>query len=100
MKSMEALRKEKRRTYGEHLTPIRIFKKFFLPEIRDKLHDYIWVDLFAGKGNLVLPILELIPGNERIEFFRKHIFLFDIQKELVFQAIQNAVSYGIPKEIA
>lgn len=101
MKIMETLNKnKKRRAYGEYLTPIQIFKEFILPEIRDQLYNYIWVDLFAGKGNLVLPILELIPPNERIEFFKKHIFLFDIQKELVEQAIQNAVTYGIPKEIA
>ena len=96
---MEILNK-KRRTYGEHLTPIQIFKKFILPEIKDKIYNYIWVDLFAGKGNLILPILELIPNNERIEFFKKHIFLFDIQEELVEQAIQNTLNYGIPKEIA
>ncbi len=91
---------KKRRTYGEHLTPIQIFKEFILPEIKDKLYNYIFVDLFAGKGNLVLPILELIPENERVEFFRKHIFLFDTQKELIEHAIQNATKYGIPKEIA
>jgi len=91
---------KKRRTYGEHLTPIQIFKEFILPEIKDKLYNYIWVDLFAGKGNLILPILELIPKNERIKFFKKHIFLFDIQKELVEQAIRNAIKYGIPREIA
>lgn len=99
MKPMKTINK-KRRTYGEHLTPIQIFKEFILPEIKDKLYDYIWVDLFAGKGNLILPMLELIPKSERIEFFKRRIFLFDIQKELVEQAVQNAVSCGIPKEIA
>ena len=91
---------ERRRTYGEHLTPIQVFQEFILPEIKDKLYDYIWVDLFAGKGNLILPILELIPENERVDFFKKHIFLFDIQKELVKQSIQNAMRYGISREIA
>ncbi len=91
---------KKRRTYGEHLTPVRIFKKFILPEIKDKLYNYIWVDLFAGKGNLILPILEQIPLNKRIDFFKKHIFLFDIQQELVKQAIENAMNYSIPKEVA
>ncbi|MBW9219855.1 N-6 DNA methylase [Methanothermococcus sp. SCGC AD-155-N22] len=90
----------KRRIYGEHLTPIEIFKEFILPEIKDKLHRYIWVDLFAGKGNLILPILEYIPEEERVDFFKNHIFLFDIQKELVEQAIQNAIKYGIPEEVA
>ena len=91
---------DKRRIYGEYLTPIQIFKEFILPEIKDKLQNYIWVDLFAGKGNLILPILECIPEEMRVDFFKNHIFLFDIQKELVEQAIQNAVKYGIPEEIA
>ncbi|PMP88705.1 MAG: methyltransferase, partial [Caldisphaera sp.] len=89
-----------RRVFGEHLTPVEIFKEFILPEIKDKLYDYIWVDLFAGKGNLILPILELIPKDERIEFFKKHIFLFDIQEDMVEQAIENAGKYGIPRDIA
>jgi hypothetical protein len=57
----------KRRTYGEHLTPIQIFEEFILPEIKDYIHQYIWVDLFAGEGNLILPILNLIPEHERVE---------------------------------
>lgn len=89
-----------RRTYGEHLTPIKIFKQFIQPQIKNKLNQYIWVDLFAGEGNLVLPILELIPRNERTNFFQKHIFLFDIQEELVEKAIENVIRYGIPKNIA
>ncbi|MCD6104409.1 MAG: SAM-dependent DNA methyltransferase [Thermosipho sp. (in: Bacteria)] len=89
-----------RRLYGEHLTPIEVFKEFILPEIKNKVYDYIWVDLFAGKGNLILPILELIHEKNRIDFFKKHIFLFDIQKELVEQAIKNAIKYGIPRKIA
>jgi len=96
---MEPINK-KRRIYGEHLTPIKIFKEFILPEIEDKIYDYIWVDFFAGSGNLILPILELIPEKERINFFENHIFLFDIQKKFVEQAIFNSMKYGIPKEIA
>ncbi len=90
----------KRRTYGEHLTSIGIFKKFILPEIEREIYNYRWVDLFCGEGNLILPILELVPEGKRIEFFKKHIFLFDIQKELVEKSILNALKYGIPKEIA
>ncbi|MEM3561584.1 MAG: SAM-dependent DNA methyltransferase, partial [Nitrososphaerota archaeon] len=79
---------------------IQIFKEYILPEIKDDLYRYVWVDLFAGEGNLILPILEIIPENNRIEFFKKHIFLFDIQEGLVNKAIDNAVKYGVPREIA
>jgi hypothetical protein len=90
----------KRRVFGEHLTSIKIFKKFILPEIKNNLFNYRWVDLFCGEGNLILPILELIPEKERIDFFKKHIYMFDIQPELVKKAIDNAKQYGIPFEIA
>ncbi len=90
----------RRRTYGEHLTPIQIFKDFILSEVKDYIYQYIWIDLFAGEGNLILPILELIPENKRVFFFKKHIFLFDIQKELVEKAVSNAMKYGIPRELA
>jgi hypothetical protein len=89
-----------RREFGAHLTSIDIFKKFIFPEIKDLLDKYIWVDLFAGEGNLILPILEAIPQNMRVEFFKEHIFLFDIQKEMVQKAIENAKKYGIPYELS
>lgn len=91
---------KKRREFGAHLTSIDIFKKFIFPEIKNILYKYIWVDLFAGEGNLILPILETIPKNKRVNFFKEHIFLFDIQKEMVEKSIENAKNYGIPFEIA
>ncbi|MGQ9798883.1 MAG: hypothetical protein ACUVRG_06265 [Ignavibacterium sp.] len=90
----------KRREFGAHLTSIDIFRKFIFPKIKDDLYKYTWIDLFGGEGNLILPILETIPKNKRIEFFQNHILLFDIQKEMVEKAITNAQSYGIPRQIA
>jgi len=91
---------KKRREFGAHLTSIDIFKKFIFPEIKDILYKYTWVDLFCGEGNLILPILEVIPKKERIIFFKDHIYLFDIQKEMVEKSIENAKNYGIPYKIA
>jgi hypothetical protein len=39
---------------------------------------------------LILPILEFIEKKNRVEYFKNHIFLFDIQDELVNKAIENA----------
>jgi len=89
-----------RREFGAHLTSIDIFKKFIFPEIKDLLYKYTWIDLFCGEGNLILPILEAIPKNKREDFFKEHIFLFDIQKEMVEKAIEKAKSYGIRQEVA
>ncbi len=91
---------DERRDYGLHLTSIEIFNRFILPEIKDKLNNYCWVDLFAGEGNLILPILENIPFEKRKEYFREHIFLFDLRKDLVEKCIKNAVNYGIPEPLA
>jgi type I restriction-modification system DNA methylase subunit len=91
---------DKRKIYGEHLTSIQVFERYILPEIKDKLYSYLWADLFCGEGNLILPILKLIPPEERESFFLKHIILFDIQEEMVEKAIKNACRYGISEHIA
>ncbi|MCS7123331.1 MAG: N-6 DNA methylase [Candidatus Aenigmarchaeota archaeon] len=90
----------KRRELGAHLTSVDIFKKYIFPEIKNLLYNYTWIDLFAGEGNLILPILEYIPKQKRIKFFKEHILLFDIQKEMVEKCISHAKTYGIPYEIA
>jgi len=91
---------DRHRLYGQHLTPENIFNEFIFPEIKDKLYDYKFVDLFAGEGNLILPILKNIPKDKRIDYFKKHIFLFDVQDEIVDSAIKRVENYGIPREIA
>jgi len=98
--SLFEIDKIKRREFGIHLTSSEIFKKYIFPEIKNFLYNYIFVDLFCGEGNLILPILEFIPENERIEYFLKHIYLFDIQKDMVEKCKLNAEKYGIPEEIA
>ena len=89
-----------RRKFGMHLTSKDIFYKYIYPEIKQVINNYIWVDLYAGEGNLVLPILDFISPNARDEFFLNHIFLFDIQKEMVNKCIRSAESYGISDVIA
>ena len=92
--------KVNRRTFGEHLTSTDIFLKFIFPEIKDRLKQHIWVDLYSGEGNLILPILNHVPESERISFFEKHVYLFDVQPKLVEMSIKNALNYNIPQEIA
>lgn len=97
---MKYRHEDKRRIYGEHLTSIQVFENYILPEIKDKLYSYLWADLFCGEGNLILPILNIIPPEKRESFFLKHIILFDIQEEMVEKAVKNACDYGIPEDIA
>ena len=89
-----------RRSLGFHLTSRSIFLEYILPEIKDKLWKYTWIDLFAGEGNLILPILDSINPNERIGFFKNHIYLFDIQVGMIQKSIEIAETYGIPSKIA
>ena len=90
----------KRRKFGLHFTSIDIFYRYIFPEIKDILENYLWVDLYAGEGNLILPILNEIPVDQRESFFRNHIYLFDVQKDMFRECIQNAMKYGISKETA
>jgi len=89
-----------RRSLGFHLTSRRIFLEYIFPVILDELWDFTWIDLFAGEGNLILPILNSINQNKRVSFFKNHIYLFDIQEEMVQKCIKNAEVYGIPSKIA
>ncbi len=99
-KKQKVEEKAKRRKYGQHLTSLDIFNKYILPEIRTLLRNYLWVDLYGGEGNLILPILKEIPLDERELFFKDHIFLSDVHEEMVKKCISNAESYGITEEIA
>jgi len=99
-KAQDIEEKAKRRKYGQHLTSFDIFYKYILPEITTLLRNYLWVDLYAGEGNLILPILKEIPPDERENFFKDHIFLADVHEDMVKSCISNAEAYGISREIA
>jgi len=91
---------KERRKFGQHFTSPEIFESYILPEIKEHLNNYIWVDLFAGSGNLILPILKTIQKKHRIDFFKEHIYLFDVQEQCIEETINHAVSLGIPRDIA
>ena len=97
---MERENKKHRRLYGEHLTPQDVFREYILPEILPVLEKHVWVDMFAGEGSLILPMLDFVPKNDRERFFSKRVFLYDIQEGMVDKAIENAVEYGIPEGVA
>jgi len=99
-KAQDIEEKAKRRKYGQHLTSFDIFYKYILPEIKTHLRNYLWVDLFAGEGNLILPILNEIPPEDREIFFKDHIFLADVHEEMVKKCVSNAGTYGILEETA
>ena len=89
-----------RRKFGQHFTSPEIFESYILPEIKNLLENYVWVDLFAGSGNLILPILKTIEKKQRIKFFKEHLYLFDVQEQCIEDSIKHAVSLGIPRDIA
>ncbi|MHA2127763.1 MAG: N-6 DNA methylase [Promethearchaeota archaeon] len=89
-----------RRSYGIHLTSSDIFLNYIFPEIRSILWNYRWVDLYAGEGNLILPILNSIPLEERTAFFKDHIYLSDVQKDMIEKCILKAKTFGILDEVA
>lgn len=92
--------KEKRRLLGEHLTSTEIFDELIFPEIKNDLNNFLWMDLYAGEGNLIFPVLNHLPKEERIDFFKDHIYLSDIQEKMVYKCIKTAKNYGIKEKIA
>ncbi len=92
--------KDKRRLLGEHLTSTEIFDELIFPEIKNDLNNFLWMDLYAGEGNLIFPLLNHLPKEERIDFFKDHIFLSDIQEKMVHKCIKTAKNYGIKEKIA
>jgi hypothetical protein len=95
-----ASERKRRRALGEHLTPSQVFQEYVLPALMPLRTHYRWVDMFAGAGDLIFPLLEQTHPEERTEFFREHVFLYDIQPEMVERCVQRATQLGIPEPIA
>jgi len=93
------LEKERRRNFGSHLTPVHIFEEYIYPNISDRLFDYAWTDNFCGDGNLIIPMLEHVEEDHRIQFFRDHVFLSDVREDAVMRSREKAYGYGIPQDI-
>jgi hypothetical protein len=90
---------DQRRLLGSHLTPVSVFQDYVLPDLKPLIHDHMFMDLFCGEGNLILPMLDLVPRSERTDYFRKHIFMCDVDPKMVDKAIANASCYGIDHEV-
>ncbi len=95
-----SIERRRRRTLGVHLTPAQVFRESILPYLKPLRTQYRWVDLFAGTGELIFPLVELTPPEERADFFREHVFLYDIQPEMVQRCIERAQKLGIPETLA
>lgn len=92
--------RKRRRTLGEHLTPSQMFDTYIAPELLPVLYTYRFVDLFAGRGHLIFPLVEQVPSKQRPDFFREHILMYDVQQEMVEFCVRRAVALGIPEPLA
>ncbi|MCL4452294.1 MAG: N-6 DNA methylase [Candidatus Thermoplasmatota archaeon] len=90
---------DKRRLLGSHLTPVSVFQNYILPDISPLIHDHNFIDMFCGEGNLILPILDLLPRSERTDYFRKHIQMYDADPEMVSKSIEKAAEYGVAHQV-
>jgi hypothetical protein len=91
---------DSQRDFGAFLTPEGIFERFISPRLEGRGEDFLWVDMYAGQGNLVLPLLDRVPESERDAFFSDHILLFDIQPQMVRDCRRRAVERGVDPALA
>ena len=88
-----------KRKQGAFYTPTELFDKYIYPEISDILWDYTWIDLFCGRGDLIIPLLSHIDPRERADFFAGHIKCFDVDLTALKRLSNRLKSMGIPDDI-
>ncbi|EQD32943.1 hypothetical protein B2A_13418 [mine drainage metagenome] len=44
-------------------------------------------------------MFHLVPKEERVQYFQKHIVMYDADDEMVGKSIENGLKYGIPRKI-
>lgn len=71
-----------RTALGRHYSP-ESFYSLLRPYLLPFLRTHLFADLFAGAGNLLLPLLREIPPEERGVWALKHLLLVDIEEEAV-----------------
>ncbi|MHB1440044.1 MAG: N-6 DNA methylase [Cuniculiplasma sp.] len=89
-----------RRDSGSHSTTSELFRDFILPMIGSRVRTCSFMDLFCGEGNLILPILEYIPPEERTDYFKKNIFLVDKYQDKIEKCIRNVEELGVEEKVA
>jgi len=87
-----------KRKQGVFYTPTELFDKYIYPEISDILWDYTWVDLFCGRGDLIIPLLLHIECQERTAFFADHIRCFDVSPMALKELAKRLREIGITDE--
>jgi len=88
-----------KRKRGAFYTPRQLFLKYILPEIKNSLWNYTWIDLYCGEGDLIIPIVECIPQNKRESFFTDHIKCFDISSQALSVFAEKLKKLGISDEL-
>lgn len=89
----------RKKQLGQYFTPEELFDEFIRPHIEEKITNRFWTDLFAGEGNLILPILRLVPKERREEFFAKQVYLQEIDERLTSRLTEKLEKLGIAKEL-
>ncbi|MFN3621760.1 MAG: N-6 DNA methylase, partial [Nitrososphaerales archaeon] len=84
---------------GAFYTPAELFSNYILPRIKDTLWDYTWIDLYCGKGDLIIPIVKAIEANQRSEFFSEHIRCFDVDSYALSVFADRLRQVGVKDEL-
>lgn len=92
--------RDTKKIYGQHYTPTDLFNRFISPYVKERLYEYLWVDLFAGNGNLILPIIRLVPEDRRVEFFAQHVYMQEVDVAVLEQLkFTLEKEFGLPRPL-
>lgn len=84
---------------GSFYTPDEVFNRYILPKIRDVLWSYTWLDLYCGRGDLIMPILKAVDESRRNEFFDEHVRCFDIDEKALGLFAERLRQLGIEERL-
>jgi len=88
-----------KRKIGAFYTPEGIFDKYILPKIETLLWEYTWIDLYCGKGDLIIPIVKCINENKRDLFVEQHIKCFDIDEKALSIFKERLRNLNVKEEV-
>jgi len=88
-----------KRKLGVFYTPEEVFDKYIMPKVEPLLWNYTWIDLYCGKGDLIIPLIKCVDEEKRSDFFKHHVKCFDIDENSLSIFRERLREIGIDEDV-